>query len=349
MMLGRNWVVAHLAASMIAVGVVHAAAADQAARISDGKYSHWMLTNGPLSGRVAWAFDNPDEESDPKGLLLSHLRRAAGIEWASYKPTHPEIVEALKNHPNVSGFYDQNYCGGKCAAAFEGYGRVKPVTLGVYKSKSKRKWFVMHHKFAVLRARDGDGVITGSFNWNKSAAELNFENLIFIKSKKLADAYSQVFNKLPAEESLTAVDADVSAGFGAAGMELINQQIDAAQKSIRVAVWSMNVASKKNPNPVYDALVAAMERGVDVQVLTDYHKAKKRKHRKLKVHSIRMASKKAHMHHKFLVIDEATVVSGSFNFVTKSFSGNHENVVVVRSPAMAASFTKHWLTNEITS
>ena len=42
-------------------------------------------------------------------------------------------------------------------------------------------------------------MITESFNWNKSAAELNFENLIFIKSKKLADAYSQVFNKLPAE------------------------------------------------------------------------------------------------------------------------------------------------------
>ena len=156
-MLSRNRLIAHLTVSMIAAGVVHEAAADQAARVYVGKNSHWILTDGPLSGRVAWAFDNPDEESDPKGLLLLHLRRAAGIEWASYKPTHPEIVDALKNHPNVSGFYDQNYCVGKCAAAFEGDGRVKPVALGVYKSKSKRKRFVMHHKFAVLRARDGDG------------------------------------------------------------------------------------------------------------------------------------------------------------------------------------------------
>jgi phosphatidylserine/phosphatidylglycerophosphate/cardiolipin synthase-like enzyme len=55
-----------------------------------------------------------------------------------------------------------------------------------------------------------------------------------------------------------------------------------------------------------------------------------------------MPSKKAHMHHKFMVIDSAHVVSGSYNFVTKSFSGNHENVVAIKSPAMAASFVDHW-------
>ena len=48
------------------------------------------------------------------------------------------------------------------------------------------------------------------------------------------------------------------------------------------------------------------------------------------------------MHHKFMVIDGEQVVSGSFNFVTKSFSGNDENVVGIKSTAMATSFTNHW-------
>tara|TARA_E500000331_G_scaffold42809_1_gene35389 strand:- start:2740 stop:3108 length:369 start_codon:yes stop_codon:yes gene_type:complete len=86
----------------------------------------------------------------------------------------------------------------------------------------------------------------------------------------------------------------------------------------------------------------AVERGVDVRVLTDAHKAKKRKYEKLNVLKAHMPDKKGHMHHKFLVIDGEEVVTGSFNFVTKSLSGNYENVIAIKSPAMAASFTNHW-------
>ena len=200
----------------------------------------------------------------------------------------------------------------------------------------------MHHKFVVLRDIEGDGVLTGSFNWNKRSTDLNFENLIYVKSDKLAETYSQVFARLPVGASIEVIDGDISAGFNQAGMDLMRRRINAAQKSILAAVWSISVASKKNPNPIYDALVAAAERGVNVQIVTDYNKAKKRQYRKLAVHSVRMPSEKAQMHHKFMVIDSAYVVSGSYNFVTKSFSGNHENVVAIKSISMAASFADHW-------
>jgi phosphatidylserine/phosphatidylglycerophosphate/cardiolipin synthase-like enzyme len=55
-----------------------------------------------------------------------------------------------------------------------------------------------------------------------------------------------------------------------------------------------------------------------------------------------MPSAKGHMHHKFMVIDQEHVVTGSFNFVTKSFSGNFENLIAIKSRALAASFTGHW-------
>ncbi|MGC9286993.1 MAG: phospholipase D family protein [Hydrogenobaculum sp.] len=50
---------------------------------------------------------------------------------------------------------------------------------------------LMHNKFAVI---DGKEVITGSYNWTASAEKLNYENLLIIKSQKLADIYEKYFN-----------------------------------------------------------------------------------------------------------------------------------------------------------
>jgi Phosphatidylserine/phosphatidylglycerophosphate/cardiolipin synthases and related enzymes len=50
---------------------------------------------------------------------------------------------------------------------------------------------LMHNKFAVI---DGKEIITGSYNWTASAEKLNYENLLIIKSQKLADIYEKYFN-----------------------------------------------------------------------------------------------------------------------------------------------------------
>lgn len=122
----------------------------------------------------------------------------------------------------------------------------------------------------------------------------------------------------------------------------LRQRIDAAKKSILVAVWSINVPTKKNPNSMYDALKAAEARGVEIRLVTDAHKAKKRNYGSLDVVKAHMPTKKGIMHHKFMVTDAEYVVTGSANFVTKSFSGNDENIVAIKSLVMASSFTNQW-------
>ena len=311
-------------------------------RFHEDGASYWKLANGPLAGRVAWAFDRPGHDSDPKDLLLSKIKAATSVEWASYKPTHTEIVQALIKHSNANGVFDGNYCQEECDRIFETVNTVEPVTLRIYKSDRKRKWFVMHHKFAIVRSALETGILTGSFNWTERATKFNFENLIYVKSKKIAAAYSNVFKKLPERESIEVTDGLISAGFNSAGVKLMKRMIEEARKNILVSVWSISVTSENYPNSVYDALVEASSRGVDVQILTDHRKSKKRIYTKLDVHPVHMVSRKAHMHHKFMVIDNKYVISGSYNFVTKSLSGNHENVVVIESPAMAVSFRDHW-------
>ncbi len=56
----------------------------------------------------------------------------------------------------------------------------------------------MHNKFAVI---DNSLVITGSFNWTKSAAHYNRENFIILFGRGLAEEYENEFFRLWVEAS----------------------------------------------------------------------------------------------------------------------------------------------------
>jgi mitochondrial cardiolipin hydrolase len=51
----------------------------------------------------------------------------------------------------------------------------------------------MHHKFALL---DNQTLLTGSYNWTRSAARYNHENLIVTDQKNLVHDFSREFDRL---------------------------------------------------------------------------------------------------------------------------------------------------------
>jgi len=52
---------------------------------------------------------------------------------------------------------------------------------------------LMHHKFAVI---DSLQVITGSYNWTRTASELNYENILITNNARIVDAFDQEFQRL---------------------------------------------------------------------------------------------------------------------------------------------------------
>ena len=56
-----------------------------------------------------------------------------------------------------------------------------------------RTSYHMHHKFALF---DGEKLLTGSYNWTRSAAERNHENLLISDDKRLISAYTKTFDTL---------------------------------------------------------------------------------------------------------------------------------------------------------
>ena len=51
----------------------------------------------------------------------------------------------------------------------------------------------MHHKFAVA---DNDLLLTGSYNWTRSAATENDENIIVTNNRKLVNSFQSKFDEL---------------------------------------------------------------------------------------------------------------------------------------------------------
>ena len=51
----------------------------------------------------------------------------------------------------------------------------------------------MHHKFAIF---DNTAVVTGSYNWTRSAAEYNMENLLITDDKRAVSTFKNEFEKL---------------------------------------------------------------------------------------------------------------------------------------------------------
>jgi len=125
--------------------------------------------------------------------------------------------------------------------------------------------------------------------------------------------------------------------------DLVVKVIQSARSSIGVAAYSFT-------SPVIaKALLNAKKRGVDVRVVVDEDGNKS----KASIAALnllvaagiptRTISRYAIHHDKYMVVDKATVQTGSFNYSKAAAKSNSENVVVIwNNPDLALSYLKHW-------
>ena len=52
---------------------------------------------------------------------------------------------------------------------------------------------LMHHKFAII---DGVRVLNGSYNWTRTASEVNNENIVITNNPTIVKAFAQEFERL---------------------------------------------------------------------------------------------------------------------------------------------------------
>jgi phosphatidylserine/phosphatidylglycerophosphate/cardiolipin synthase-like enzyme len=120
----------------------------------------------------------------------------------------------------------------------------------------------------------------------------------------------------------------------------IISEINNAKNSIYVQAYSFTDES------IAQALVDASKRGVNVKVLLD--RSNKNDGRSAKdvilINGIplRFDAPSGIAHNKVLVIDQATVITGSYNFSASAYKRNTENLLIINNQSLAQQYLQNW-------
>lgn len=137
----------------------------------------------------------------------------------------------------------------------------------------------------------------------------------------------------------SASGAQLTVHFSPAGgcTEAIVQEIDAARKSIWMQAYSFT------SKPIAAALINAAKRGVKVTAVLDKSNETARYTSATFLANMSIATyiddKHAIAHNKVMVIDDATVLTGSFNFTAAAEQRNAENSLIIKNaPAIVRAY-----------
>ncbi|MEB3198692.1 MAG: phospholipase D-like domain-containing protein [Candidatus Sericytochromatia bacterium] len=205
-----------------------------------------------------------------------------------------------------------------------------------------RRSGIMHHKFMVVDSRV---VWTGSTNLTPTSLYRHNNNALTIRQARLASAFEREFERLfvrrefgkaarveslPSDIISIGEGATVQAFFSPAGRgrAAVVKELQGARQRIRFMTFSLT-------DPETGAtLIERSRAGVKVEGIFDRWLAagqfslfEKFKAAKLEV---RKDGNEALMHHKIIVVDSGTVITGSYNYSQNAENNNNEAFLIFR-------------------
>ena len=207
----------------------------------------------------------------------------------------------------------------------------------------------MHHKFFVIDERY---VWTGSYNTTYNGAYRNNNNVIFIDSVPLAYNFTQefreLFRQMRTEKSsgasvmhpkVTLSDrTQIFTYFSPENdiMASLLKEIGAAKKSIHFMAFSFT------QDELGSAMRDRFESGIEVRgVFEERQVSQYSEYESMKAAGLPVVQdgNRRAMHHKVIVIDEETVITGSYNFSKNAEKRNSENLLIIKgNPDIAQTY-----------
>jgi phosphatidylserine/phosphatidylglycerophosphate/cardiolipin synthase-like enzyme len=144
----------------------------------------------------------------------------------------------------------------------------------------------------------------------------------------------------PADITLNNVRTHICFSPGGGCTQAIVKEIGKARREILVQAYSFTSV------PIAKALLNAHDRGVMVIAILDKSQRKERYTSAtfLANNAIPTYIDDAHAiaHNKVMIIDGATVITGSFNFTKAAEEKNAENLLIMQSKDLARIYTENW-------
>ena len=211
---------------------------------------------------------------------------------------------------------------------------------------------LMHNKFAII---DRETVWTGSWNYTVNGTYRNNNNILALESADAVYAYQAEFDEMfeRSEFGVRSTD-DGIARFDHAGgavsiifapeadeISALIAEIEGAVKSIRFMTFVFSL------DELAEAMLSqAASRDVTVAGVFEKRNSTASWSQLPALHcagaAVRQDGNRYVLHHKVIIIDDHTVITGSFNFSRSAEKSNDENIVIVRNAAIAGLYLEEW-------
>ena len=111
--------------------------------------------------------------------------------------------------------------------------------------------------------------------------------------------------------------------------ETIREFLDKAENSIQICVFTIS------DNSITKQIVQCFERGVNIKIITDndkqYDRGSDISYLAGKGLDIKVDMTRHHMHHKFAIVDNNALLTGSYNWTRSAEKYNHENLIITHN------------------
>jgi phosphatidylserine/phosphatidylglycerophosphate/cardiolipin synthase-like enzyme len=207
----------------------------------------------------------------------------------------------------------------------------------------------MHDKFIIF---DGQFVLTGSWNLTINDTYRNNNNALLLRSRTLVANYQAEFDEMfvnrqfgprsPSNTPYPVISQDgitVQTLFAPEDdvIAAIDQLLNTATTSIDFMAFSFTQADM-GAIMAERARAGVRVRGIFERTGSETEFSQLRPLFCGNRLDVRQDGNPFILHHKVIIIDGTTVLSGSFNFSANATRSNDENLVIIRDPVLAAQY-----------
>jgi phosphatidylserine/phosphatidylglycerophosphate/cardiolipin synthase-like enzyme len=319
---------------------------------------------GPSGQIPDWSevyFTFPDLVKDPadwqgsiEGRLIDKITAAeSSIHIASFEfdltPVAEALIAAEKRGVDVRWVTDDE--SGLQADKDPDRGQFALLKKAGIEVRDDGRTALMHDKFWIF---DGRIVWTGSTNITASGIFKQNNNTIVIRSPELAAIYEREFGEMWAgnfgptspstasQQFITLEGTPIQVLFASEdhALDAIIPKVKEAATSIRFLAFSFTA------DPLGQAIIDRAKKGVDVAGVfekvgsdTEFSELAPLYCAKIPV---RQDGNPSFLHHKVIVIDARTVITGSLNFSANADESNDENVVIIDNADIARLYLQEF-------
>lgn len=216
-----------------------------------------------------------------------------------------------------------------------------------------RRAGLMHNKFVVI---DRSEVWTGSMNFTTNGVYADNNNLVRIRSVKIAQNYSQEFDEMFIQDrfgpdTIRATPNPVIAVEGTrvetffAPDDTPSARLEELLLDARESIYFL--AYSFTSDPLGEAIRLRAAQGVTVAGVMEAEQVGSNIGTEYDLFAlnglnVRLDGNKGQMHHKVIVIDEKIVATGSYNFSKSAETSNDENLLIIHNSEIAHLFIEEF-------